>query len=545
MRGEYLSMYFEWVRVRIHHYHSWYLILPLSPPTLSFCGLLDDATGPEISSSLLLLAEEAACSGGTASGYPCKDVDLLAHIPLSTFGSSAGNDIWGWTSPSSGREFALIGLSDGTGMVEVTNPTSPVYLGKLPAHMSINSSWRDIKVYKNHAFIVSESSNHGMQVFNLMQLLTATVPPITFLETAHYGIFGNAHNIAINEASGFAYIVGGSNGCSGGLHMVDITEPAIPTFVGCYGGDGYVHDANCVIYNGTDANYVGREICFSCNEDTITIVDVTNKASPVQLSRKTYPSSAYTHQGWLSEDHKYFIFGDEGDEQRQSIKTKTLVMDVQDLNIPVFAGAYFGPTLAIDHNLYVKDGFVYLASYRAGLRVLKINDLSSASFSEIGFFDIYPASDSANFNGAWSVYPFFASGTVVVSGIEQGLFVLRPDLTAAPVAPVCDDNGVCNAGEDCNNCPNDCGSQTGGNPNKRYCCDGDVLPDCGDSQCTCAGAPIDSPAPTFPTTAAPTPPPASCGGNRAACSESADCCSNNCKNGTCKGGRRLGSVLAN
>jgi hypothetical protein len=163
-------------------------------------------------------------------------------------------------------------------------------------------------------------------------------------------------------------------------------------------------------------------------------------------------------------------------------------MDVQDLNSPFLAGAYFRPTLAIDYNLYVKDGVVYLASYRAGLRVLKINDLGSANFSEIGFFDIYPSSDSANYNGAWSVYPFFASSIVIVSGIEQGLFVLRPDLRAAPV---CDGNGLCNAGEDYNNCPDDCNSQTSGNPRQRYCCAGD-LPNCGHSQCAWAGAPTAS-----------------------------------------------------
>jgi choice-of-anchor B domain-containing protein len=530
----------------------------ISSPILSFCGLLNDATGPEISSSSLLLAD-VPCSGGFASEYPCKDIDLLAHMPLSTFGSSEANDIWGWTS-TDGREFALIGLGDGTGMVEVTNPTDPVYLGKLPTH-TVNSSWRDIKVYNNHAFIVSEASNHGMQVFNLTQLLDVTGLPVTFSETAHYSNVLDAHNVVINEASGFAYIVG-SNRCSGGLHMVNIADPLNPTEAGCYGGDGYVHDANCVMYNGPDPNYPNSEICFCSNTDTITVVDVSDKASPVELSRTTYTSSGYTHQGWLSEDKRYLLFGDELDEQNQGINTKTLVMDVQDLTSPFLAGAYFGPTLAIDHNLYVKDGFVYLASYRAGLRVLKINDLSSADLSEIGFFDIYPSDDRANFNGAWSVYPFFASGIAIVSGIEQGLFVLRPDLTAtesptaapsssptrSPSVLVCDGNGVCNAGEDCNNCPDDCGSLTGGKPSLRYCCDGD-MPDCGDSRCTCAGAPTASPvfpttaSPAFATTPSPTASPVSCKGNKASCSVDVDCCSLRCTGGACKGNRRLGSVF--
>ena len=253
-----------------------------------FCGFLNDRVD-STSLSTAELSQQAAttCVNGNAGGFPCANVDLQAHIPLSTFGSSAANDIWGWTDTASGREFAMIGLQDGTGFVEITTPSSPIYLGKLPTKTS-NSSWRDIKVYSDHAFIVSEASGHGMQVFNLATLLTVTTPPVTFTETAYYndgGAVGNAHNIAINEDSGLAYIVGGNTGCAGGLHVVDISTPASPTKVGCRGSDGYVHDTHCVIYNGPDTTYSGREICFGCNEDTVTIVDVTNN---VQLSRITY-----------------------------------------------------------------------------------------------------------------------------------------------------------------------------------------------------------------------------------------------------------------
>jgi choice-of-anchor B domain-containing protein len=227
----------------------------------------------------------ATCQGGLASSYPCKNVDLLAHLPLSKFGSKKANDVWGWTHSGSGREFAIIALSDGTAFVEITNPTNPVYLGKLPTHTT-SSSWRDVKTYKDHAFIGSEADNHGMQVFDLTQLLTK-IGSSNFQESAHYGRIGNSHNIAINEGSGYAYVVG-SNKCSGGLHMVDILNPKSPQLAGCFSSDGYTHDANCVMYNGPDSVYKGKEICFACNEDTITVVDVTNKNSPVQLSRVSY-----------------------------------------------------------------------------------------------------------------------------------------------------------------------------------------------------------------------------------------------------------------
>lgn len=255
-----------------------------------FCGLLGDKVknpSSDLSSSELSAQAATTCFEGSAAGFPCQNVDLQSHLPMSVFGTPEANDIWGWTDSPSGREFAIIGLEDGTGFVEITNPSGPVYLGKLPTH-TFSSSWRDIKTYANHAYIVSEASNHGMQVFDLTQLLTVTSGPLTFSNTAHYSNVGNAHNIVINENTGYAYIVGGTNGCGGGLHMVDISTPASPVQAGCYGGDGYTHDAHCVIYNGPDSTYVGNEICFCANEDTITIVDVTNKASPSQLSRTTY-----------------------------------------------------------------------------------------------------------------------------------------------------------------------------------------------------------------------------------------------------------------
>ena len=46
---------------------------------------------------------------------------------------------------------------------------------------------------------------------------------------------------------------------------------------------------------------------------------------------------------------------------------------------------------------------------------------------EVASFDTFlqPAADSAGTDGAWGVYPFVPSGTVVISDISNGLFVLR------------------------------------------------------------------------------------------------------------------------
>ncbi|MDX1615088.1 MAG: choice-of-anchor B family protein [Candidatus Promineifilaceae bacterium] len=378
-------------------------------------------------------ASSSNCVDGMAGIYPCHNVDLLAFMPLADIGgtssNSSANDIWGWTDPQTGKEYAIIGRVFGTSFVDISDPTNPLYLGELPTHGAFGSSWRDIKVYQNHAFIVSEANQHGMQVFDLTQLRSVTNPPVTFGETAHYRDNASAHNIVINEDSGYAYIVGasGKNSCSGGLHMVNIQNPTSPTFAGCYSADGYTHDAQCVIYNGPDAEHSGREICINANEDTVTIVDVSDKSNPLLISRTGYSGAEYTHQGWLTEDQSYYLLDDELDEQRLGHNTRTRIWDVSDLDSPSLVTVFDNTTPAIDHNQYVKGNFSYQANYRSGLRILDISDISSPT--EVAYFDIYPADDAAEFNAAWSNYPYFASGTVVVSGIEQGLYVLKPTLS--------------------------------------------------------------------------------------------------------------------
>ena len=403
--------------------------LPANPSAAMAAFALDDH-GP----APLPAASATPCVGGFAGIYPCDNVDLEAFLPLADIGgtspASAANDIWGWTDPVTGREYAIIGLVFGTSFVDITDPALPVYLGELPTHGPFGAPWRDIKVRDDHAFIVSEALGHGMQVFDLTQLRGLSGPPVTFTETAHYNGVGSSHNIVINEDTGFAYIVGaggsGPSACSGGLHMVDIASPASPVFAGCFSADGYTHDAQCVVYSGPDVTHQGREICLASNEDTLTIVDVTDKSNPVQLSRTGYAGADYTHQGWLTDDQEYFLLDDELDETTLGHNTRTRVFDVRDLDAPRLVGFHDGTTAAIDHNLYVKGNRVYQANYRSGLRILDISGVSTASLTEVGFFDIYPADDAAQFNGAWSNYPYFDSGVVVVSGIEQGLFVLRP-----------------------------------------------------------------------------------------------------------------------
>ena len=367
-----------------------------------------------------------SCVSGSADGYPCNDYDLLLNIPIGFFGSSSGNDSWGWTDPSTNKEYALMGLDDGVAFVDITDPNEAIYLGKLPTATE-NSSWRDVKVYNDHAFIVSEADDHGMQVFDLTRLRSVTDAPLSFVPDAHYTGFGSAHNIVINEASGYAYPVGTDrNGTyRGGPLFINIQNPKNPVGEGGYGEDSYSHDAQVVTYNGPDTDYVGKEILIGSNENEIAIVDVTNKANPQRISTISYNQVSYTHQGWFTDDHTYFLVGDEGDEITFGFNSRTLVFDFSDLDNPSFKSEYLGPTTAIDHNGYVKGSIYYLANYTAGVRVIDISDISNGNLTEMAFFDTFQFNNSANFNGVWSVYPYFESGNIIVSDINNGLFVIR------------------------------------------------------------------------------------------------------------------------
>jgi choice-of-anchor B domain-containing protein len=225
----------------------------------------------------------------------------MAFLPLVQIGGGNGNDVWGWTDATNGNEYAIMGLTNGTAFVDITDPVNPVYLGHLPPPPGVNnSSWRDIKVYNDHAFIGTEALGSGMQIMDLTQLRNIATPPVTMVElsSSPYMGFSTSHNIVINEDSGYAYGVGTNTGaCNQGLAMVNILDPASPQSAGCFGSDGYTHDAQCVNYTGPDTDHQGKEICFAYNEDTLTIVDVSNKAAPVQLSRTGYSNRGYSHQG--------------------------------------------------------------------------------------------------------------------------------------------------------------------------------------------------------------------------------------------------------
>jgi len=400
---------------------------------LSACANDDDSPTPIIAVEVpnsVAFPDAIICENGFAGPYPCSGYDLMSAMPLTTFGATQANDSWGWTDPQTGKEYALLGTRENTSFVDITDPTNPIYLGNLPTQTAA-SSWRDVKVYNNHAFVVSEAPGHGMQVFDLTRLRTVANPPETFTTDAWYDGFGSAHNIVINETSGFAYAVGAMTlddstfSFSGGPHFVNIQNPTNPVAAGGYSNDAYSHDAQVVTYNGPDTEHVGKELLIGSNTNEVVIIDISDKNNPIQLSTIAYTDIGYTHQGWFTDDQRYFIVGDELDELNFGFNSRSVVFDFSDLDNPSIKMTYTGPTTAIDHNGYIKGNTFFLANYTAGVRMLDISNIDGNQLQETGFFDTFPTNNDAVFSGAWNIYPYFESGNIIISDINSGLFIIR------------------------------------------------------------------------------------------------------------------------
>ncbi len=375
-------------------------------------------------SQLAVLGPETVFSPGI--NFASDEIQLMSWLTLDDMspGTVSGNDCWGYTS-GSGREYALMGTSHATVFVEVTQADDPVVVAVEPGPQSL---WRDTKTYQTYAYSVSEGGG-GIQVYDLAQIDSGIV---THLGDFNDGTTSATHNVLINEDSGYLYRSGGS---SHGLRIYSLANPASPVFVNSW-DDRYVHDAQVVTY--TSGPNAGKEIAFCASGDFaqpgLDILDVTNKNNILLLDNFVYPNPVYSHQLWLNDDKTLLYLNDELDEG-PGTPTTTHVINVSNLNNASLAGTFDNGLAAIGHNVYIKDGLLYEANYRSGLRVFDI-DANPTNPPEIAWFDVYPQDDLDEFNGLWSVYPFFDSGTVIGSDLEKGLFVWRMGKAPVTLTPL-------------------------------------------------------------------------------------------------------------
>jgi choice-of-anchor B domain-containing protein len=385
------------------------------------------------------------CVDGNAAGFECNNMSLLAHVPLSDFPSTpiSANDIWGHIDLNNKKEYAIIGLRNGVAVVDVTTPTSPEVIGSISG---LSSSWRDIKVYQYfdtstlrwqaYAYSTTEA-DEGLTIIDLNDLENgiSLVRRQSTDSTAHNIYISNVDhglNIALTNQKPAVHILGSSN-FGGSYRSYSLSDPETlgSTYINSLGTrNDYTHDASSISINDaraqTDCIQADNTSCLvilDFNEDTLRLWDHTDENQVVELGSSSYPNAEYTHSGWWSEDKQYVIVHDELDEQTHALNTTLNIFDISSLSTPTLVGTWSGPTRAIDHNGFVRGNRYYMSNYERGLTVLDITDPSTPI--EVGFFDTFPVSNNAGFNGAWGVYPFLPSGNILVSDINSGLYIIQ------------------------------------------------------------------------------------------------------------------------
>ena len=391
------------------------------------------------------------CDNGFSGDHPCSNLDLLSHIPLSSFSvnPSAANDIWGFYDINDGKEYAIIGLRNGVGVVEVTQPENPRMVGSVASQ---STTWRDIKVFQHYdiesaqwssyAYVTADNAAVGTMVLDLRQLpesisiLTTDTSDVSahnvYLSNVDYSL-----GVALNDVQPYLHIAG-SNREGGAFNTFSLVDPQSLTSVyrnSSSFGSNYSHDVSSMVIRDErkDTQCVNAgplcEVFFDFNEDNFQIWDKTDNSAPSRLSSTSYDNVSYVHSGWYTEDHQTVIVHDELDESNYGLNTTVRFFELSDLRSPSLLSTWFGPTGAIDHNGFVRGNRYYMSNYTRGMTVLDISDVTNPV--EAGFFDTFPLTDNTSFDGAWGVYPYLPSGVILVSDISSGLYVLR-DNTLSP-----------------------------------------------------------------------------------------------------------------
>lgn len=314
-----------------------------------------------------------------------------------------------------GREYALLGWWDGLDIIDVTNPDTPVVLFTVPGNQS---EWREVKTYRDYAYVTTEECCDGLQIVDLSNL-PASISTTTYKgDGAIAGQINTIHALHIDTAKAFLYLYGSNlqlNGASNHGHPLffDISDPLNPVYAGTFivpSGNPYVHDG----YVQNDTGYFGH-----IYDGFVSIVELSNKSNPVLLATQQTPN-AFTHNTWLSDDHHTMFTTD---ETNNSFLT---AYDISDLsNITELSRFQTDPgSNSIVHNTHIRNDYAITSWYKQG--VVITDESRPQNPIEVGHYDTYPAANDGGFDGDWGVYPFLPSGNLVCSDMSNGFFVLTP-----------------------------------------------------------------------------------------------------------------------
>lgn len=330
-------------------------------------------------------------------------------IPANGFFGNQYNEIWGFEQ--NGREYAVIGSCNGTHIFDVTVPASSVEVEFIPGNDNgSHIVHRDYHDHNGYLYIVADEGSSTLQIVDLSGL-----PASATVVYDSNALIRTAHNIYIDTAANRLYSCGNfdSSPAFNDLRILDISNPTSPTLLADYNGIDYYHDIT--VYGDTA---IGHNGYFG-----LSIVDFTNPTSPNVISTlETYPFQGYNHSGYHTEDKQWYYLADENHGYDMK------VIDISDITSPTITstfGSYIDPN-SIPHNLITEGDFLYVSYYHDGLYIFDISNPATPTMT--GFYDTSTMPHNTDYVGAWGVYPYLPSGVVLVSDMQNGLYVLDPSM---------------------------------------------------------------------------------------------------------------------
>lgn len=332
-------------------------------------------------------------------------------LPASATYGNAYNEVWGLAL--NGREYAVIGTTLGTHFIDVTRPQDAVEVAFVAgASAGANVIHRDFHNYGCYLYAVSDEGRGSLQIMDISGL-----PDRVEVVYDSPEFFERSHNIFIDTTRAVLYacFARGGERPTTPLKLLDISDPVRPKELATYnsfGGGPVSHVHDCYVENGLAFLNMGF--------DGMAIVDFSDPLQPVfQNTLTDYPFAGYNHSGWPTQDMQYYFLGDESHGFPMKILN---VADRSEIEVVDTFDAASTQELSIPHNQLVACNYLYVSYYYDGLQVYDISDPEAPK--RVSYFGTSSREHRKSYEGAWGVYPFLPSGNILVSDMQNGLFII-------------------------------------------------------------------------------------------------------------------------
>ncbi|MBK8967864.1 MAG: choice-of-anchor B family protein [Saprospiraceae bacterium] len=344
-----------------------------------------------------------------------QNTNVAFRSKMSFPGQSVAN-VWGYAA--NGREYALVGASQGLIIVDITNPDAPQQIVQIPGP---NNLWKEIKTYRQYAYIVSEGGQ-GVQVIDMSNLPAPNLPYHYYTgDGPIQGQLGKIHALHIDVASGFLYAYGG-NLFSGGAKILNLNgDPYNPKYAGKFDQLGYIHDG-----------FVDNDTLYAAHiyQGLFSVVDLHDKSNPNLIETQNTPNN-FTHNTWPSDNRKTLFTTDETNNSYLA------AYDISNLdNITLLDKIQSNPgSNSAVHNTHILGNFAVTAWYKDGFTIVDIT--RPDNLVQVGNYDTYPNRSGSGYDGCWGVYPYFPSGNILASTIRATednngeIWILSPNYVRA------------------------------------------------------------------------------------------------------------------